>query len=61
MATGPIAAGGPLEEKVSRSSMEDSGRIARVIVLLRLHHLGDRPFDYLIPEELAGPMSSRVR
>ena len=35
------------------SPMEHSGRIARVVPLLRLHHLGDRRFDYLIPETLA--------
>jgi primosomal protein N' (replication factor Y) (superfamily II helicase) len=39
------------------SSVEDSGRIARVVVLLRLHHLGDRQFDYLIPEHLATALS----
>ena len=38
-------------------SVEDRGRIARVIVLLRLHHLGDRQFDYLIPEHLMGALS----
>jgi primosomal protein N' (replication factor Y) len=37
---------------------EDSARIARVIVLLRLHHLGDRQFDYVIPEHLAGAVSA---
>ncbi len=39
------------------SAVEDSGRIARVVVLLRLHHLGDRQFDYLIPEHLADELS----
>ena len=39
------------------SAVEDSGRIARVIVLLRLHHLGDRQFDYLIPEHLTAELS----
>ncbi len=39
------------------SRVEDSGRIARVVVLLRLHHLGDRQFDYVIPEHLADALS----
>ena len=34
------------------SSTEHNGRIARVVPLLRLHHLGDRQFDYLITESL---------
>ena len=38
---------------MASSSTEHSGRIARVVPLLRLHHLGDRRFDYLIPESLA--------
>jgi len=42
---------------VAPSAVEDSGRIARVIVLLRLHHLGDRQFDYLIPEHLTAELS----
>jgi primosomal protein N' (replication factor Y) len=42
---------------VAPSAVEDSGRIARVVVLLRLHHLGDRQFDYLIPEHLADELS----
>ncbi len=29
-----------------------SGRKVRVVPLLRLHHLGDRRFDYLVPPEL---------
>lgn len=29
---------------------EGGRRVARVVPLLRLHHLGDRRFDYLIPE-----------
>ena len=33
-------------------SIEDKGRVARTVVLLRLHHLGDRRFDYRIPSEL---------
>jgi primosomal protein N' (replication factor Y) len=40
------------------SAFEECGRVARVIVLLRLHHLGDRRFDYLIPEELAANVSA---
>jgi primosomal protein N' (replication factor Y) (superfamily II helicase) len=43
---------------VAPGSVGDSGRIARVIVLLRLHHLGERHFDYLIPEEMAGAVSA---
>jgi primosomal protein N' (replication factor Y) (superfamily II helicase) len=39
------------------TSIEDSGQIARVVVLLRLHHLGDRQFDYLVPEHLAEAVS----
>jgi primosomal protein N' (replication factor Y) len=38
---------------VAPSSADHSGRIARVVPLLRLHHLGDRRFDYLVPESLA--------
>jgi primosomal protein N' (replication factor Y) (superfamily II helicase) len=34
-------------------SVEDRERIARTVVLLRLHHLGDRRFDYRVPTELA--------
>ncbi len=40
------------------AAAEDSGRIARVIVLLRLHHLGDRRFDYVIPEQLTAAVSA---
>ena len=40
------------------SSVEHSGRIARVVPLLRLHHLGDRRFDYLIPEPLAAEVTA---
>jgi primosomal protein N' (replication factor Y) (superfamily II helicase) len=43
---------------VAPGSVGDSGRVARVIVLLRLHHLGERHFDYLIPEEMAGAVSA---
>ena len=39
------------------SLTEHDGRIARVVPLLRLHHLGDRRFDYLVPETLAGPVT----
>jgi primosomal protein N' (replication factor Y) len=42
---------------VAPSSIEHNGRIARVVPLLRLHHLGDRRFDYLIPESLADAVS----
>jgi primosomal protein N' (replication factor Y) len=36
---------------------KQNGRIARVVPLLRLHHLGDRHFDYLVPESLAGSIT----
>ena len=39
------------------SSVEHSGRIAQVVPLLRLHHLGGRRFDYLIPDRLAGAVT----
>ena len=39
------------------SSVEHSGRIAQVDPLLRLHHLGGRRFDYLIPDRLAGAVT----
>ena len=32
---------------------EQGGRTVQVVPLLRLHHLGDRRFDYLLPSELA--------
>ena len=39
------------------SLTEQNGRIARVVPLLRLHHLGDRRFDYLVPDTVGGPIS----
>jgi primosomal protein N' (replication factor Y) len=37
---------------VAPISVEDRGPIARTVVLLRLHHLGDRRFDYRVPPRL---------
>ncbi len=42
---------------MARSSVEDRGRVAQVSVLLRLHHLGHRLFDYAIPEDLIDAVS----
>jgi primosomal protein N' (replication factor Y) (superfamily II helicase) len=39
---------------VTASEAEHNGRTAQVVPLLRLHHLGDRRFDYLVPADLAG-------
>jgi primosomal protein N' (replication factor Y) len=35
------------------AGLSDYG-VAQVVPLLRIHHLGDRRFDYLVPEDLAG-------
>lgn len=34
-------------------ALQQGGSVVRVVPLLRLHHLGDRTFDYLVPQELA--------
>jgi len=31
--------------------MEGPGRVVQLVPLLRLRHLGDRRFDYLVPDE----------
>jgi primosomal protein N' (replication factor Y) len=46
----------PLEVMVAPTSSDRTGGIARCVVLLRLHHLGDRLFDYAIPDGLTAPV-----
>ncbi len=36
--------------------MEEPGRVVQLVPLLRLRHLGDRHFDYLVPSELEGEL-----
>jgi primosomal protein N' len=42
---------------VAPASADQSGRIVQCVALLRLHHLGDRLFDYSVPAELAERVS----
>ncbi len=39
---------------MASSAAEHKGLVARVVPLLRLHHLGHRQFDYVVPEDVAG-------
>jgi primosomal protein N' len=39
---------------VAQAARPSDCGVAQVVPLLRVHHLGDRRFDYIVPEGLAG-------